>query len=138
MKKRNLSFRIALIGGLLALLTVLAARDAQACRDCPFPMRIGENQWLMPNSSVVLSIEEYKFNSSKLQTRVVLHDSRTGEVLAVGTGTRTNYQRSLNLVLWDRHDRRLSGVIYWVDFNRPVIKAKFSCLDEACSIDRRL
>jgi len=124
------------LAGLFALLT---ATKASACPDCPFPMKVGANEWIMPNSSVLLAINETKdITSGDYRISVILQDRETGTILAEGIAWRKPGQRQLQIMLWDTNSRRISGVIYWINFKKSVIKAKFSCLDENCSIARRL
>lgn len=134
--KNKTRFTGAFLAGFVSLL--IGSSAALACPDCPFPMKIGDNQWLMPNSKVVLNIQETRFSASQLQTRVTLVDQVSGKPIASGSGIRHPEQRMLKLLLWDAADRRISGEIYWVNFSQAVIQAKFSCLDINCAIAREL
>lgn len=134
MKKIFSIYGVAL-AGLFALLT---ASEASACRDCPFPMKVGANEWIMPNSTVLLSIYETKAPSGLYRTSVVLQEQYTGMILAEGMAWRRPDQRELKITLLDSNKRRIRGVIYWTKFSEPVIKAKFTCIDAGCVIARRL
>lgn len=134
MKSKFSLYGIAL-AGLFALLT---ASKASACPDCPFPMKIGANEWVMPNSTVLLVINETKTPSGVYRTYVTLQERFTGMILAEGWTWRRPNQRQVSVTLLDVNNRRVHGVIYWTNFSKPVIKAKFTCIDQGCSIARRL
>lgn len=133
--KRMFSLYGIVLAGLFALLT---ASEASACRDCPFPMKIGANEWVMPNSTILLSIYETKAPSGLYRTSVILQERYTGMILAEGMAWRRPDQRQVKITLLDNNNRRIHGVIYWTDLSKGVIKAKFSCIDHGCSIARRL
>jgi hypothetical protein len=118
----------AVLLALIAAVFFLAAPDAKACRDCPFPMKIGEKKWLMPDSHTVVMIEEIDFGSSYNMT-VVLMDSVTGELMASGTVYRPKGQRSVTILLLDRQGRRVYGNITWVNYKDSVIRARFDYED---------
>ena len=115
--------------------TVLFASPAEACRDCPFPMRIGDNTWLMPNGQVVVEIDETPASTYFVNVHVTLRDPQTNEVLAAGSARRHKTKRDLVIQLIDRGGHRVRGEIRWVDFQNSVIRARFSC-DGRCAITK--
>lgn len=119
-----------------AALSFFAPANANACRDCPFPMRISENQWLLQDSGIVLTIYNSEISGQRVLTKVILQDSLTNQVLASGSGVRMRYQRDFTLVLIDPSGHRLTGSIYFEDLNRPVFRARFTCIDQKCSLRR--
>lgn len=131
------NFILSLIAALTFLLVVTPFDKAQACRDCPFPFKIGPNQWIMPGGNVLLKIYETKIGL-KNYLYVELRDVETDEVLASGVTIRSRNQRTISLTLFDSLDRKISGVIYWVNFDMGTIRAKFEC-DQGvrCSIGGR-
>ena len=119
------------------LFALFTAPAAKACRDCPFPMKIGNNQWLLPEG-MILRMQESCISTSKTLVVVILQDPNTGEVLADGEIVRPKKQKSVEVMLWDGRGRRVSGSIYWEDFTRPLIRARFTCLDANCSIKDKI
>jgi hypothetical protein len=113
---------------LIATVFLLASPDAKACRDCPFPMKIGERQWLMPDSRTVVVIEEVQVGNM-LSMTVFLMDSQSGALLAKGSVMRPMGQRSISLVLIDRYGRKFMGDITWVSYRDSVIQARFDYED---------
>ncbi|MES2857014.1 MAG: hypothetical protein V4692_14190, partial [Bdellovibrionota bacterium] len=90
--------RILLAGIILTLSAVMLAPsafgssgvrapDAKICKDCPFPMRVGENRWKMPNGHVEIEILKKKLPNRWEQIQVRLVDTRDGRILAEGIST---------------------------------------------------
>lgn len=126
----------AVILPFLAFFCILAAPKAQACRDCVFPMKIGDKQWLMPDKQTVVMIEERWYRDAFLMD-IVLLDMQTGNIIAEGSVRRKIGQRSVQVVLNDRDGRKVNGAITWVNYKDKIIRAKFSCESENCSLYRR-
>ena len=137
MSWKNLTVLFIFTLALSAISSLFGPSKAMACRDCPFPMKIGQNEWLFPDSDIVVLLDETDLTSTKVFVRVTLRDSISHVTLASGSGVRHRHQRNFTLVLHDPHGRRLNGSMYWVRFDDPVIRMRFSCMDDDCSIVRR-
>src|SRR4051812_22644673 len=117
MEKKKMSQLIRIMAAaLLVLACALPSFAELRCKDCPFPMKIGENQWLMPDSTVVVQIYEQSLPDSSYQMSVALIDSVTGELLANGTARRSKAQRTVSITLLDPQGHRVDGEIRWVNF----------------------
>lgn len=114
----------------------VAPSPAKACRDCPFPTRVGEKQWLLPDSDVIVQIDEAR-DQGGVTMSVILVDQISGEILAEGTVRRRTYQREVNIVLHDRGGRVVYGSITWVNFKDKMIRARFDCEQDACLLKKR-
>jgi hypothetical protein len=113
----------------LAILTTLTltASPAEACRDCPFPMRIGDNRWLMPDESFVITIVEKEISESSFSVMVRLTDPVTGRILASGGTQRRRDQHSITVPMRDRLGGKVVGTIIWVDPAHTKIRVRFQC-----------
>ena len=119
-------------------LSLFIAPKAMACRDCPFPIRVSQNQWLIPKRHVLITVHRQESSGSRADyIDVTLQDSDSGELLATGGGTMRKGERNVVLSLRDNGGRQIGGEIYWEDFNTPVIRARFECVDAQCAIDRQ-
>lgn len=122
---------------LLMIVLFFLPKKSEACKDCPFPMKIAENRWLMPNSYIIVSISEYEIFGRKY-IKVDLIDSRTNELIASGKARHSKYQRSLTLTLHDGLKHKVNGMIRWVNPEEAIIQAKFECEEEnQCSLNLR-
>ena len=65
----------ALLISSASFLAVSAPQNAEACRDCPFPMHLSNGHWLMPSGMSELLVEEINLGGGKVQTVVKLFDS---------------------------------------------------------------
>ncbi len=54
------------------------------CRDCPFPMKIADGVWIMPNEKLEVHIEKIRLPSRFEEVHVTLRDPDTHEILARG------------------------------------------------------
>lgn len=116
-----------------AALAVFASGDAIACRDCPFPMRVAKDQWLMPNSKVLLEVIRTEVSEKTHLLNVLLKDRATGEILASGSVIRKKSSRTVNISLLDHLGYRVLGYIHWMDSGDDYIQVRFAC-DGTCSI----
>ncbi len=114
---------------ILASFTMLPPARAQACRDCPFPVKVDETHWLMPNRDVMLNLTEKQLNDGSILMRVSLSDVHTGEIFARGTAHRSPGQRNVSLHMHDPKGRRVKAKIRWINFEARVIQADFDCLE---------
>lgn len=120
---------------LVALALVLATgflTEAKACKDCPFPMRIGEGKWMMPNGYLRIDIVERRLPRSQTEVHVQLVDNRTGEVVAEGVSRQPKRRKTVNIQLMDESGKPVQGYIRYVDQEKEHIQAKFTC--ESCAI----
>ncbi len=132
----------ASLGVALAVLPVMISGailtdsvKAWACKDCPFPLRVGENKWLMPNGQVEVEIYEEDHNSEQMHVAVYLRDAKTHEPLATGHTLRLKTRSTFFIELEDRGGTAVRGEIRWVNRRAELIQAKFSCI-RACTIAR--
>ncbi len=109
------------------------ANGDDRCRDCVFPFRIDENHWQMPDSDVVVQIEEEVLQNGDRLMLVTLRDKNTREMIAAGSALRKKNQRSVLLLMTDREGQRVKGEILWVNFKEQIIRAKFTC-ERKCSL----
>lgn len=119
-----------------AFISLVAPDKAEACRDCPFPMRIGENRWIMPNEKIELSIERIDLPSRFEEIHVVLMDPDTHEILARGVSKQKRGRKTANVQLFDKSGRQVTGFVRFVNEEREEIQARFTC--EECEIEKRL
>jgi hypothetical protein len=109
------------------------ANGDDRCRDCVFPFKIDDNHWQMPDSDIVVQIEEEVLQNGDRLMLVTLRDKNTREMIAAGSALRKKNQRSVLLLMTDREGRRVKGQILWVNFKEQIIRAKFTC-ELTCSL----
>ena len=134
-KKPSQSLVSFVSAGLLAFsfcATLTLATEAQACRDCPFPMKVADGHWMMPNGRVEFFIDETKIDTKTNQMIVRLVDPVTGRLLATGTSKIRNGRKNLIINLRDSQGEIIKGQFYFVDGQREQIKARFTCA--SCNI----
>lgn len=112
----------------------MAPAKATACRDCPFPMKVGEGRWLMPNRQLEVAIDEFPSSATTRIITVTLVDSHSMKILATGWTTAKNSARTIKVSLWDKQHRPIQATIYFLDRDR--IQVKFYC--DGCSITEML
>jgi hypothetical protein len=115
------------------LLTTLPPSKAEACRDCPFPMKVAQDRWLMPNGKIEVQIREEIFDDERIISRVILIDVLSREVVAVGHTKRKKNSRTLNLNLTDHRGGKIRGQVRWSGEAKDSLQARFSCV-AYCSI----
>jgi len=116
----------------VALATSIAsAHPVMFCRDCPFPAKISDGRWLMPNGLVTVDIDETPVPRGMNQVDVTLRDAKTGHVIAKGTVVQRRERRTANIDLVDSDGRPIKGFVRFVE-GREKIQAKFTC--EECNI----
>lgn len=108
------------------------APAAQACRDCPFPMKIGEGRWIMPGGNVELEIDQIRLPSRFEEVHIVLRDPQTGAILAQGMAKQKRGRKTVNVRLIDKAGLEVKGFVRFVDQERAEIRAEFTC--ESCEI----
>lgn len=105
---------------------------AMLCRDCPFPMKIGDGIWIMPNEKLEVQIEKVRLPSRFEEVHVTLRDPDTHEVLAHGMSKQKRGRRTVNVQLFDNSGREVKGFVRFVDREEEAIQAKFTC--DSCAI----
>ncbi len=110
---------------------------AQACRDCPFPSKIADGRWLMPNGQLQIEIDEMEGDAKDMnEVHVVLRNTKTGVIVAKGISMQHSRRRTVTVDLMDRQGRKIKGFVHFLDDRRNKIEAKFSC--EECAIEPML
>lgn len=108
---------------------------AEACKDCPFPMKVGDHVWQMPNSPLQVQIFERELSDCRMLMFISLWNSESKEKIASSVVTRNCSQRLLNFVLFDLNGGRINGTLNLIDF-AETIQAKFTCETKgACAIE---
>lgn len=126
---KTVLLRILMLASLLTPAAVLLSpAPAKACRDCPFPMRIGDNRWIMPDESFVITIHENKLPDSRISVMVRLTDPVTGRILASGGTKRRPDQQSIVVPMRDRLGGKVVGKIRWIDPEHKRIQVSFQCV----------
>jgi hypothetical protein len=132
--------RMLPLAGLVAVglfLGFLPVQRAQACRDCPFPMRVSDGRYLMPNGQMYIMIDETAvFGGRYRQVRVSLIAALTGETLADGWALVHPYRHVAHLKLQGQKGDQIDVTIYWIDRHREDIRVRLTCSD--CSIAQLL
>lgn len=109
---------------------------AQACRDCPFPMKVGEGRWIMPNGRIEVQIDERPRNGRMTYVVVTLRDSANGEVLAQGWIEHRKGKKTFKVPLEDRKSGQVMAEIQWIDSTHDHAKIGLTCIN--CAIGQFL
>lgn len=109
---------------------------AMLCRDCPFPMKIGDGVWIMPNEKLEVQIDRIKLPSRFEEIHVILRDPDTHEVLASGISKQRAGRKTVNVQLFDKSGRQITGFVRFMDTQLDTIQAAFTC--EHCEIGKLL
>jgi hypothetical protein len=111
------------------------ATDAIACKDCPFPMKVADGRYLMPNGALYVELEEVLLPNRFSEVRVTLRDVRTGGVLATGAVRQRRGRRTIVVPLNDNNGQPVQAQIFWFDpTDRNHIQVKLTCT--GCAIGR--
>lgn len=124
---RTLTLTVQFLAALF-LMGFLHVPSAMACRDCPFPMKIDENRWLMPDQKLVVQIDEKPFDPDWVISTVSLKDASTNNVVATGTAFRRTATMNYVAYLVDKSDNVIVGEIHWHDIEQGSIQARFTCV----------
>lgn len=137
MRMREQLSRLAV--GMTALVISLFtfASDVYACRDCPFPMKVAEGRWLMPNRHLEVEIEETRLAHRFTKVDVALIDAQTGEIMAVGSIRLRTGQKSAYVQMLDLYGHPVHAHITWLNKERDQVQIELSCQGE-CSISNLL
>lgn len=128
MKKHRNQLALAFVAFAIICAGLFAApSQAQACRDCAFPQRVGDNKWLMPDNSFFITISEQQLSNTKYTVSVRLNEPSTGITIASGSATRTFDQRWIIVPMFDRRGKRVIGRIRWVNYEHTEVEVKFEC-----------
>ncbi|RYZ73528.1 MAG: hypothetical protein EOP05_09980 [Proteobacteria bacterium] len=106
------------------------------CRDCPFPMKVADGVWIMPNEKIEVTIERIKLPSRFEEVHVVLRDPETHAVLAAGISKQRAGRKTVNVQLFDNSGRQVQGFVRFMDPQLDAIQARFTC--EQCEIGKLL
>lgn len=128
------SLTAAFATALTALLILTIPQRADACRDCPFPMKIAEGRWLMPNRQLEVEIHEIDLPGSLTLTSMEVRNAQTGEVLATGSVRLRKGRRTIDIEMTDSEGRPVKAQIYWVDNSRQRVRIFLAC-EGQCSLN---
>ena len=120
----------------MTLVSLAYSPKAQACRDCPFPMRTSQNRWLMPNGQVEVSIVQRQIRHGKIETQIELHNAATGELLASGRVITAAGQSNVSTQLADPKGNAVSIEVVWYDEKHDRVQIDMHCMSDGCSIDK--
>ena len=81
----RLAFLASLLLAFIGPSSKADAKPAVTCRDCPFPFRVSEGHWMMPNEKIEIQIQEEDLDRRTVMVHVWLRDAKTGEILATGS-----------------------------------------------------
>jgi len=110
----------------------VAADKAEACRDCPFPMRIADGHWLMPNGMAEIFVNEVNLGGGRVQTVVRLVDTKSGDLLAVGSLDHNKGRKRLKVELVDFAGGSITVNLQYTSLDRTKIKVKMTC--QQCNV----
>lgn len=120
-----------------ATVVVLAAPSAQACKDCPFPSKIADGRWLMPNKMLQIEIDELDGPDHRTdEIHVILRDARSGDIVAKGISIQRTGRRTVTVDLTDSEGRQIKGFVHYLGAGKHKIEAKFTCKE--CAIETML
>lgn len=122
MKKLILALAPLILGASLA-----AAHPAIFCRDCPFPSRVADGKWVMPNGLIQIDIDEQVLDGKMSHINVTLTDPRTGALIASGEVLQSRYKKTLVVDMTDRDGHPIKGYVRYTDASKENIQAKFTC-----------
>lgn len=122
--KSNWSIKVA---AFFLMAVVVGPPLAQACRDCPFPSRIADGRWLMPNGNLQIEIDEIDLLKDMDEIHVVLRDAHSGLVLARGISIQRPGRRTVTVDLLDSDGRQIKGFVHFLNSAKDKIQAKFTC-----------
>jgi hypothetical protein len=117
---------------ILALASVVGMSVADACRDCPFPMKIGDGRWLMPNRKLEMTIEEIRPDQPWHEMRLRLFDPISREVVASGSSYIRKGATDILFSLRDKQGFPVHGDVHFLDTGHQHLQVRFTC--NACSI----
>lgn len=117
----------------LGLMFLPNVKRAEACRDCPFPMKVSDGRWLMPNRQLEVAIEESRAQGRLQKTEITLIDTVTREAVAYGSIRHSKGRRSYTVILSDRDGQPVEAHIRWLDRNHDRVQIILNCIEE-CSI----
>ena len=105
---------------------------AEACRDCPFPLRIDEYRWRMPNGKIEFELVEADSHDGTSLVYVTLYDRNTTKVIATGSQIIYTGETDFGVTLYDADGNSINSEFTWADRDLGRLQAGFSC--KACRI----
>lgn len=137
-KKRHSLIAAALVGSITTIASILVIvaipQRADACRDCPFPMKIAENRWLMPDRQIEVQIVEID-RGRYTETIISVVNATSREVLASGSIQQRKGRRYISVSLMDINGEPVQVEIQWMDDEREKVRIFLSCGGE-CSLNQ--
>ena len=128
-------FSLAMTGLVTTVLMSLAySSKAEACRDCPFPMKTGEDHWLMPNGQIEVTIKQRELSDGTIETKIELHLISTGQLLAAGRVVTPHGQTNVTTQLEDSEGKQFEFEIVWVDEKHDRVQIGMHCLSDSCAV----
>ena len=118
----------------VTLVSFAWSSKAQACRDCPFPMKTSENHWLMPGGQIEVVIFQHQLKRGKIETQIELHSAQTGELLASGSVITAKGQTNVSTQLADPQGNQVKFNVIWYDQNHDRVQIGIRCMSDSCSI----
>lgn len=128
---RLLTSTAFLFVGAFALFQLVVTEQAEACRDCPFPM--STLHWRLPSGNSDVTVEEINRGGGRIQSVVRLIDAHTGELLAIGRLEHTKGRRNLRVELFDMSGGRMEAHLSYEDANRTKVRIRITC--QSCNLD---
>jgi hypothetical protein len=111
----------------IVTLTVITSA-ADACRDCPFPMKIADGTWLISDGNYELSIREFQAGADQSEIHVTLRESSSRKLVAVGMVKQHFNQRFVELKMTGRNGAKVWGRIIFKDqYHKEISEADFRC-----------
>lgn len=122
-----LTFLVAIAGAL---------QPAQACRDCPFPLRLSDETWLLPSGLVEIDIVSYPRADRFIEVFVSLREVGSTTIFAFGSVIAKRNETNLFLSLVDLDGNSILAEIEIVDHSQGIIRARLTC--DCCRMQNAL
>lgn len=106
--------------------------NAEACRDCPFPMLVAPQHWRMPGGYSDVTVEERNLGHRRMQSVVRLIETATGQLLAFGHLDHPKGLKRLTVKLKDITGGELEAKLTYDSVDRSKVKIKITC--QTCSL----
>lgn len=127
-------FTLLLITSLAFLISI---DPSYACRDCPFPMKIGDGRWLMPNERLEVVFLEVNTKDHPRALVIVLIDSETGKTVASGSARLSQNARNYRVILFDHKNNPIKADVQWLGRDMNQVQIQLNCINQ-CTIQNLL
>jgi hypothetical protein len=125
---QGLQLKMKVVLYFLSLMAVLSfSQNSQACRNCPFPLKVGDNTWMMPNGKVQIDIQKTTVSIRNIEIGVLLTNVATGQVMAIGYQVVRRGTRQYRVDLTDMEGRAIHAEFEWLDFAKGTVSIELSC-----------